>query len=303
MKKTDKALIYALSAVLLWSTVATAFKIALQYVDYLNLLFYSSLTSATALLIIIIATGKLRLVRNLERKELTHAVLQGILNPFLYYLVLFRAYSLLRAQEALTLNYTWAVMVVLLSAAIFRKALRFRELCAIMISFSGVLVIATKGSFDFNFDEPLGIGLALGSSLIWALFWVMNIGTKTDETVKLFISFVTGFVLITITVAATGSLTLPSSEGLAAVVYVGLFEMGITFVLWLKALNLTDSIARTSNLVYLSPFLSLAFINVIIGESVALSSIAGLALIMAGIILQQSKRQSLEDCPEAAGER
>jgi hypothetical protein len=43
MKEQDKALILALSAVLLWSTVATAFKIALRYFDYLNLLFYSSL--------------------------------------------------------------------------------------------------------------------------------------------------------------------------------------------------------------------------------------------------------------------
>ena len=34
----------------------------------------------------------------------------GFLNPFLYYIILFKAYSLLPAQEALSLNYTWPLV-------------------------------------------------------------------------------------------------------------------------------------------------------------------------------------------------
>ena len=33
----------------------------------------------------------------------------GLFNPFLYYLVLFKAYDLLEAQEAGTLNYIWPI--------------------------------------------------------------------------------------------------------------------------------------------------------------------------------------------------
>ena len=35
-----------------------------------------------------------------------------------------------------------------------------------------------------------------------------------------------------------------------AVTYVGLFEMGITFVLWLSALKSTNNTARISNLIF-----------------------------------------------------
>ncbi len=290
MIKHDKALLPALSAVLLWSTVATAFKIALRHTDYMNLLFYSSLTSAAALFIILIANGKIGMLKAMPRRAVIKSMLLGVLNPFLYYLVLFRAYSLLRAQEALVLNYTWAVMVVIFSAVILKRKVKALGYAAILISFAGVFVIATKGSLDFRIDEPAGMGLALGSSVIWALFWIFNIDKGTDEVLRLFLSFLSGFILIAGVLLATGRMALPGAEGILASVYIGLFEMGITFVLWTKALNTTDNISRTGNLVYLSPFLSLAFIAFILGESLLLSSFAGLALILAGIIIQQTAK-------------
>jgi drug/metabolite transporter (DMT)-like permease len=45
---------YALVSVFLWSTVATAFKIALSYLSALELLFYASLSSLLILGVIVI---------------------------------------------------------------------------------------------------------------------------------------------------------------------------------------------------------------------------------------------------------
>jgi drug/metabolite transporter (DMT)-like permease len=42
-----------------------------------------------------------------------------------------------------------------------------------------------------------------------------------------------------------------------------------------------------SNLIYFSPFISLIIIHFAVGELILLSTVAGLALIVAGIILQQ----------------
>ena len=45
-----------------------------------------------------------------------------------------------------------------------------------MLSFSGVVLIATRGNLGaLSFNDPLGVGLAVGSSLFWALFWIYNI--------------------------------------------------------------------------------------------------------------------------------
>ncbi len=64
--------------------------------------------------------------------------------------------------------------------------------------------------------------------------------------------------------------------------------MGVTFVLWLRALNISKSTALIGNLVFLSPFLSLIFINLILHEQIMPSTIVGLVLIILGIKLHRT---------------
>ncbi|GAL12795.1 metabolite transporter (DMT) superfamily [Vibrio astriarenae] len=71
--------------------------------------------------------------------------------------------------------------------------------------------------------------------------------------------------------------------------YVGLFEMGVTFVLWLSALKLTNNTARISNLIFASPFISLMLLSTIIGEDIHPSTLVGLVLIIIGLVIQQLK--------------
>jgi drug/metabolite transporter (DMT)-like permease len=74
---------------------------------------------------------------------------------------------------------------------------------------------------------------------------------------------------------------------------VGLFEMGITFFLWLKALQLASTTDKVSNLVYLAPFLSLVFLHFIIREPVYYTTPAGLLLIISGILIQTRKPKGI----------
>ena len=66
--------------------------------------------------------------------------------------------------------------------------------------------------------------------------------------------------------------------------------MGITFVLWMRALSLSRTTAQVSNLVFLSPFVSLALIAVIVGETILLSSVIGLVFIIGGIVIRRFDR-------------
>ncbi|TET79407.1 MAG: DMT family transporter [Candidatus Cloacimonadota bacterium] len=288
MKKQKQAYIYAIIAVLFWSTVASAFKVSLRYVDVFQLLFFSSLSSVIILFIILFIQNKLKLLRTYEAKDFLRSALLGFLNPFLYYIVLFNAYSLLRAQEALTLNYTWPIMLALLSIPILKQKIGFRSILAIFISFLGAFIIATKGNIiSFKFTNILGVLLALGSTVIWSLFWIYNIKDKRDYVAKLFLNFVFGFIFILIAAPLFSKISIPDMRGLFGAGYVGLFEMGITFVFWLKALQLSRTTAKVANLIYLSPFISLIIINRIVGENILVSTVIGLILIVTGIIVQQ----------------
>lgn len=288
MEKQKQAYAYAVSAVLFWSTVASAFKVSLRYLDFLQLLFFSSVVSIIVLFLILLIQNKLNLLKGYSGKDYLHSVMLAFLNPFLYYLVLFKAYSLLPAQQAQPLNYTWAIMLVLLSIPLLKQKIGLASILAIFISYFGVFVISTRGDIlEFSFTNRNGVLLALGSAVIWATFWIYNIKDKRDEVAKLFLNFSFGFIFILIAILLSSRMRVPNMAGLVGAIYVGLFEMGITFVLWLKALKFSKTTAQVSNLIYLSPFLSLVLIYLVVGEKILLSTIIGLVFIVAGIIIQQ----------------
>jgi drug/metabolite transporter (DMT)-like permease len=139
-------------------------------------------------------------------------------------------------------------------------------------------------------SSPLGIFFALISSVFWASYWLLNMKDKRDEVSKLLMNFIFGFLYVLIFVLAIGEAVHFSLEGTAGSLYVGLFEMGLTYVLWLKALQLSSTTAKVSNLVYISPFLSLMFVSVAVGETIYWYTIAGLVLIVGGIVLQRIAR-------------
>ncbi len=288
MKTQNRAYIFALVSVLLWATVASAFKIALKYVNYMQLLLYASFTATVVTFLILIFQRKINILKTFGFKDYSYSVFMGIINPFLYYLVLFKSYSLLPAQEAMSLNYSWPVMLVIFSAVFLKQNINAKKIFAIVVSFIGVIIIATKGSFmTLKFDNPLGDILAISSSVIWASFWILNLKDKRDEVVKLFLSFLFGFIFILVLNIATGNVILLTGKALVANIYVGLFEMGITFVLWLYALKLSETTVQISNMIYFTPFLSLLFIALIVGEHISFATITGITLIVGGIILQK----------------
>ena len=288
MKRQNQAYVYAITAVLFWSTVASAFKLSLRYLHFLHLVLYASFVSSLCLLIILKSQNKIHLLKTYSKKEFFHSALLGFLNPFLYYVVLFKAYSLLPAQIAQPLNWTWPIMLVLLSIPLLNQKITFNSILAIIISFIGVFIISTHGNiFSFHFTNPAGVLLALGSSVIWALFWIYTIKDKRDETAKLFLNFTFGFIYILIIILIFSKIIIPEIAGFLGATYVGLFEMGITFVVWLKALKTSKTTAQVSNLIYLAPFLSLIVIYFVVGEKILFSTIIGLIFIITGIVLQQ----------------
>lgn len=295
MTDNRKALLFGLATVTIWSTVASAFKIALRGLDPLQLLLCACAISIAALALILIVQGKLGEIRRMGRKETIRCALLGTLNPFLYYTILFKAYDLLPAQEAQPINYTWAVTLSLLSVPLLGQKLSLKDLGAIILSYLGVVVISTHGDpFSMRFSSLPGVALALGSTVIWAVYWIFNTRSKADPIAGLLLSFMTGFPLI---LAATLLFSeLPSLETgqILAASYVGLFEMGITFALWLTAMKYAakptgGGTARVANLIFLSPFLSLVFIHFLVGETIHPATVAGLAFIIAGNALMQYK--------------
>jgi drug/metabolite transporter (DMT)-like permease len=289
MQKQTQATLLALATVLIWSTVASAFKLGLRQASVAQLLFFSSLTSVLALGLILILQGQSQTLRQCTARDILYSALLGLLNPFAYYLVLLQAYDLLPAQEAQPLNYTWAITLSLLAVPLLGQRLGKMDLLALLISYTGVYVISTRGDlWGLDFSSPWGVALALGSTVIWALYWILNTRDPLPAACRLFLNFAWGSLFIGLVLVISPGPLLPTPWGLLGAAYIGLFEMGISFVLWSTALKLSSSAARVSIFIYLSPFVSLLFIRFLVGEEILPSTLPGLILIVSGIMLQQA---------------
>lgn len=256
--------------------------------DYIHLLAISSTVAMFFFSLFLFFKGDLISAIKRPKSELIHSALLGFLNPFLYYFILLKAYSLLSAQLALSLNYIWPITLVLLSIPLLKQKIGLKSIACILLSFAGVIVIANKGSItSIETSNSWGITLALGSSIIWALFWIYNTKDSREDLNKLFLNFLFGAIYSIIALVMLGQFSFPDLKSLSAAVYIGLVECGIAYIFWMKAMKLSESTDKIGNLVFLSPFISLFLIHLFIGETIYLSTWIGLSIIVIGIILQK----------------
>jgi drug/metabolite transporter (DMT)-like permease len=296
MDRVKRSYFYAALAVLFWSTIPTVFKIGLGELEVIPMLTIATITSTVALLLIVLFNKKWELLKNSSRRELISSAFLGLINPTIYYIILLKAYKLLPGQVAQPLNMIWPIILVFLSVPILKQKIPARSFAALFISFAGVYIISSQGDpLHPGSSDPAGVALALGSSLFWAFYFIFNVKDKRDESVKLFTSFLFASVFLIIISAVTGNIHPGVSlKGLSASVYVGLFEMGITFFFWLKALQLAETSDKVSNLVYLAPFISMVFLYFIIKEHVYYTTPAGILLIISGIYIQNRRTKTID---------
>ncbi len=289
----SRAMRSAIMAMILWSTVASAFKLTLRTVSVGNTLLVASGVSAAVLFIALLREGKLHRLRRWSARDFGRSALLGALNPFAYYFLMFTSYDLLPAQFAQPVNYVWPVFLIVLSALLLGQRISFGDGVKVVLSFSGVLVISLGGgAVTLAALSTAGLVCALGSAAIWALYWLMNMKESRDPTVRLFVNFCFGFAYVLIWQLFRSDLLIPTGAGFLGAMYIGLFEMGITYLLWFRALTGEENSARVGNVIYLVPFLSLLLIALVVGEKIYPSTFAGLLLIMSGLLLGSVHRFS-----------
>jgi drug/metabolite transporter (DMT)-like permease len=302
MNSTNKAFLFAGLAVFFWSTVATAFKIALRELDVIQLIFFASVVTVMVLFVLLLMQGKTGMLFRQTKREIVTSVLLGAFNPLFYYIVLFKAYSLLPAQLAQPLNMVWPIVLALLSVPFLGQKIGKWSIAGLFISFIGVVFISSQGGWNgFQNTSFAGVLLALSSSVLWSVYWILSVRDKRDEIVKLFLNFFFGLIFLTMAMYFFSDFNVKPGPGLLAAVYVGIFEVGITYVLWMKAMQLSTNNAKIGNLVFLAPFVSLIFIHFILKETIYVTTFIGLLFIVSGIFTQRLDRKNRKhDEPKTA---
>lgn len=288
MNAQSKAIALGAAAVLSWSTVATAFKMALANTTPYGMLYVACATSLLIFAVQMTLTRRWASLRKLSAGMWGRFAILGAVAPTAYYLVLFKAYDYLPAQVAQPINYAWPILLAVLLAVFAHKPIPAVKYLGMAVSLAGVACISLGGGGVEGSLSAVGIGLAALSALLWALYWILNntLTGKVDEATSLFLTFAFGMVYLS---AGTLFSPLPplSEKAILSAAYVGAFEMGIPFICFGMALRLSDNPALINQMCYLSPFLSLFFIAMILGETIVPATYIGLLLIVGGLVFNQ----------------
>lgn len=275
-----QALTFGLGAVLLWSTVATGFKLGLAVLAVEQLLLLGSALSWLVFAAYAVSTRQFALDR--QDRPLVFAL--GLINPFAYYLILFAAYDRLPAHIAQPLNYTWAITLALLAVPILKQPLTGKTLSGILVSYLGVVVLlVTAAPVNGSSWDTWGVVLALLSTVLWAVYWLLNTNSNSAPAALMFWSFSVGLPLIAAACWLGPGWPRLTAVNLAYGAWVGFIEMGVTFLLWQQALRRTANAARIGQLIFLSPFLSLVIIYLVLGEHITWGAVLALLIIVLGL--------------------
>jgi drug/metabolite transporter (DMT)-like permease len=162
------------------------------------------------------------------------------------------------------------------------------------LGFAGALLVVTRGKLSgeiLELPQTTGDFLILASTLNWAVYSVIGRGTlaalgamRATAGAMLF-----GWLFLAPFYAGGrgwSEYARLSLGGLGAVLFLGLVCSGLAYLFWYGALRRLEA-TRVAAYLYVEPLVTLAAAVALLGEPVALATIAGGVLVLAGVFLVQ----------------
>lgn len=286
MNDSIKAYVYLFFVVILWGSAPSVVKLMLKDLNNFQVLFYMLVFAAISLFLVLALQRKLKILKGYSLRDYFKISLLGCLGVGLYHIFLFKSFMISPVNEAMILNYIYPIAILIFSVIILKENIRLRSVIGIILGFFGVCFVISGGNlFNFNIQYSTGYLLAISAGLIWGFFSVLGKKLNYETFSSMFVYILSALILTTVIVYSFFTFEVPTLSEVLGLAYLGVLTVGIAFVLWFKSLKLGETV-KISNLVYLTPFVSLVFIHFIIGEKILLTSIFGLVLIIIGVLVQ-----------------
>jgi drug/metabolite transporter (DMT)-like permease len=278
--------IFVLLAAILWGSTAAVGKLLLENLSNLQILPFLTLFAFFGLLIVVFIQKKQRIIKTYNKKDYLTFAWMGFIGVFSYAFFLYGALQLLPAQEAFIINYLWPIMFVVFAVIILKEKMNWRKWLGVFFSFVGVVVVVSRGDFSLiHFNNSLGILSALAGSVAYGLFSVLGKKHDYEKFTSMMFYYLFSFIYAVIAVLLFSKIPHISALQLLGLAWLGIFTSGLAYVFWFLALKHGDT-AKMSNIIFITPFLSLVYIYFLVGEKILFSSIVGLVIIIAGILMQ-----------------
>ncbi len=236
MDNTKKGILYAFTAVLLWATLGVSFKLAVSRLDGFVVAVYVGFFATLFLFLYLLAKGSIILIFSELKESYLFFIAVGVIGLGIQQILYIKGYQLLPASQVVIIFYLYPLLMVLLSALLFKERVSPLSLLFVLIGFIGVYIMISKGTM-FELDLNTGIILTLLASLSWALFSVLIKHRKHNVEVGMFLFNLFGLFSLILLIPFFGITFDVTATELLGMAYIGIFPTAIAFLLWSKALN------------------------------------------------------------------
>ena len=280
-----KQYLFAAISILGWSTVATVVKLLLGSMNSFQVLCISALLASLFLFAVSCITGSIKKLKTYKPRDYLISVLIGLPGTFFYYIFYYSGTSFMLASQAFIVNYLWPIMCVVFACIILKEKLTAVKLLALGLSFVGVIVVVGRDILSFEWHTLIGAALCALGAICYGIFTAFNKKSAYEKPHTMMISFFASFLLTSVICLVRGDFPILNGVQLLGMAWNGIVSIGIASTLWQLALSGADT-AKISNLAYITPFLSMIWTWLILGEEISPWSLIGLGIIMLGILIQ-----------------
>ena len=222
-----------------------------------------------------------RIVFREIRRQLPLLLLSGAAMGF-NWILLFEAYKYTAVSVA-TLSYYFApIIVTVVSPLIFKEKMGARQWVCFGMSTLGIVLITGIGDLSAGSNHLLGIGFALGASVLYACVMLLNKGTKGVEGIqRTFLQFIAAIAVLIPYVALTGGVSLSGLNGVgwACLLVVGIVHTGVTYCLYFTSMKELPG-QEVALLSYIDPLVAVLCSVLILREALTLPQAIGGAMIL-----------------------
>ena len=275
-------------AMIMWSLTFVWFKIVNEVLPPFTIVFLRLLAGSIIMLVISWIAGVLQKVKG---RDLINFLILATFYPFIYFIAESQALTMISASFASVMISLIPLLVPIGASILFRERLSPLNIVGVVVSFSGVLVLAMKPDFSLN-AAPLGI-LLMCIAVIAGIVYTLMVKKMTEKFSAFTITtyqnlFGTLFFLPLFLIFDANDFTL--SEMTPKVTlnlgYLVIFGTILAYIFFNYSIKVLGA-ARTELFANMIPVLTAVFAFFLLGEALGFQKIIGIAIVISGLFLSQ----------------
>jgi drug/metabolite transporter (DMT)-like permease len=294
----------AFAAVVLWGVSFVATKAALRELSPVTLIF-TRFALGVAVLVLVLKIRRESLIP--PRDSWLMLSVMGFVGIFLHQMVQAHGLTLTTAVRTGWLIGVTPIWSAVLAAVFLGEDFGVRKTLGLLLGLTGALLVITRGELSagvLTLPSTRGDLLVLASTWTWAIYTIVGrdtlkrLGSARATAAAMFAGWV---MMIPFFVAAAGwhEYRDLSSASIVAILFLGIGCSGLGYWFWYAALERIDA-SQVAAFLYLEPLVTLLSAVALLGETVALSTIVGGLLVLAGVLTVQLAPSRTRPAPEAA---